>query len=110
MKGRSKAKLRPGQDEAIGKVDELVSILEKACQLALLRDGRGCAELQDALEVANGVRSDLSSTDISESKWKRITWTLEFILKVATRFCSFINCEFPRGRIYAHWVNHKKVA
>ena len=110
MQGKSEARLRPGLDEAIRKADELVSVLKQECQQAQLSDSRGCAELQSALEIAKGLRSDLSPIDISESKWKRITWTLEYLLKVATRFCSFINCEFPRGRIYAHWVNHKKVA
>ena len=103
-------KLRPRLREAKQKAGELFSVIERACQQAELHKSPGCAELAQALETAKSLHVDLTAHNLTEAKWKKIKWTLEFLWKVINQICSFINCKYPRGIHDEHWVNHKALA
>ena len=109
-KKNPKSKTRPGLDEAIKKVDTLVEILDQLCRQAELHDSQGHAELLSAFKAAKGLRRELSKYDISDAKWHRVTWTLEYLLSVAKQLCTFIDCRFPSKRLDAYWVNYKAIA
>ena len=109
-KKNPKSNTRPGLDGAIRKVDELVEVLDQLCRQAELHDSQGHAELLSALETAKETRQELSKRDISDAKWKRVTWTLEYLLSVAKQLCTFINCRFPSKRFNEYWVDYKAIA
>ncbi len=108
MKIAPRTGVSPGQFAAEEEVQKLIGEIQSALDRAERRGVRGCAELRSALVRAQRVQEMLSADrKNSELNWSKLTWTLEFLLRVVKEICSSLYWIFPSRSRYGNWVYHK---
>lgn len=104
----TKEERRPRRREAQHTTDKLASNVERTRQTAKHQDSQGRADSKNVPKTPKGSHAILSwkITD----RWKKITWILEFLLKVTKLVCSFINYTSPSKNCGGCWSNYKVFA
>jgi hypothetical protein len=108
MKKNPDVCVEPGFQTAKEDLARLVEMLHLARQEVNRSGNQGCAELDEAIAIAEQVQmSILNQRKNKALSWDKICWVLEYLLKVAKLFCASTNCFNPRKPGDDYWVRHK---
>jgi len=97
------------REESLRLAESLVNRLDSMCKEAKVKEScQGLVECKRAYMDAMQLQEMISSLKIdSGMDWERIIRSLGFLVEVAEKFHSLINCKLFLVETYEHWAYYK---